>query len=261
MNDSLKELASSLLLQNQADNGGKTEGLEGPKYQIPLDDFFTLAVSVDCVVFGFDGEDIKVLLIERGASPFRHHWALPGDLVYPTEDLQQAARRVLLELTGLEDLFMQQIKSFGRIDRHPLGRVITVAYIALIRIEHYDAHPDSWADKIEWHSLKNVTDLAFDHDDILEKAVEKLKTRVRREPLGFELLPDKFTLNDLQSLYEAVLGRTFDKGNFRKKILGMNLLVDLNELQQNVAHRPAKLYRFDSDRYEELRESGFSFEL
>lgn len=261
MDESLKELASSLLLQNQTGKQPAKEKLGGPKYEIPLDNFFTLAVSVDCVVFGFDGENIKVLLIERGASPFRHHWALPGDLVYPREDLNEAARRVLKELTGLSDIFMQQIKSFGKVSRHPLGRVITVAYIALIRIDKYNAHPDSWADSIEWHTLNDIENLAFDHDDILQNAINKLKARVRREPLGFELLPTKFTLNDLQTLYEAVLERKFDKGNFRKKILGMNLLVDLNEQRQNVAHRPAKLYRFDSDRYEELKDHGFSFEL
>lgn len=248
-----------MLLQNHASDRSDVD--KNPEYNIPLEEFFTLAVSVDCVVFGFDGKELKVLLIQRGVSPYLHHWALPGDLVYPKENLDDAARRVLKDLTGIQDIFMQQIKSFGAINRHPLGRVITVAYIALIRIDRYAAHASSWAESMEWHSLSGIKDLAFDHDQILEKAVEKLKSRVRKEPLGFELLPKKFTLNELQMLYEAVLDTKFDKGNFRKKILSMNLLVDLKELQRNVAHRPAKLFRFDSERYSELRDHGFSFEL
>ncbi len=232
-----------------------------PNYGIPLNEFFHFGLSVDCVVFGFDGNDIKVLLIERGVAPYKHRWAIPGDLVYPNENLDNAAQRVLESLTGIREVFMQQIKSFGRVDRHPLGRVVTVAYIALIRIENYDTQPSSWADQTKWHKLDQIEALAFDHDEILEKAIEKLKVRVRREPLGFELLPNKFTLNDLQKLYEAVLNEKFDKGNFRKKILSMKLLKDLDEMQTNVSHRPARLYAFDPERYFELKQKGFSFEL
>jgi len=262
MSERWELLAQSISLEKRRiPNPEGAEEPRDPKYSIPLSEFFTLAVSVDCVVFGFDGSELKVLLIERGVEPYRHRWALPGDLVYPHENLEESAKRVLHDLTGLDDIFMQQIKSFGDLDRHPLGRVITVAYIALIRIERYDPKPMSWADRIQWHPLTEARDLAFDHDSILEKAIEKLKVRVLREPLGFELLPDKFTLNELQKMYEVVLGESFDKGNFRKKILGMNLLIDLNESQKNVAHRPARLYRFDPERYAALRERGFSFGL
>lgn len=260
MSEQLEQLANSILLEKRK-RSFIEEDQRNPAYDIPLREFFTLGVSVDCAVFGFDGSSLKVLLIERGVEPYRHKWALPGDLMYPHENLDEAARRVLHDLTGLDDIFMQQIKSFGEVHRHPLGRVVTVGYIALIRIENYDPKPAFWADKIQWHDLNEAKNLAFDHDVIVEKAIEKLQVRVRREPLGFELLPDKFTLHELQKLYEAVLDERFDKGNFRKKILSMNLLIDLKESQKNVAHRPARLYRFDPDRYHALRERGFSFEL
>jgi 8-oxo-dGTP diphosphatase len=260
MSEDKEELASSTILDKLRLPLGEL-GKANPSYQIPLREFFTLGVSVDCVVFGYDGAGLKVLVIERGVEPYRHKWALPGDLVYPHEDLDPAAKRILMDLTGLGDIFMQQIKSFGDVYRHPMGRVITIAYMGLVRIEKYSAQPSFWADRVNWCSLDELHHLAFDHQQILDKALEKLKVRVRREPLGFELLPSKFTLNELQGLYEAVLDKTFDKGNFRKKIQSMNLLQALKESQKNVAHRPARLYRFDPERYEELKERGFSFEL
>jgi 8-oxo-dGTP diphosphatase len=260
MKKDFEALAKSILLDERKNNVDTNED-GSPNYLIPLTDFFHFGLSVDCVVFGFDGENLKILLIKRGASPFKHKWAIPGDLVYPNENLESAAFRVLKDLTGLKDVFMQQIKSFGDVDRHPLGRVVTVSYMALIRIENYLTEPAFWADEINWHYADNVKGLAFDHDEIFIKAIEKLRVRVRREPIGFELLPLKFTLNELQNLYEAVLDQSFDKGNFRKKILSMNLLIDLNELQTNVAHRPARLYSFDPDKYEQLKNKGFNFEL
>ncbi|MFM8493387.1 MAG: NUDIX hydrolase [Bacteroidota bacterium] len=234
---------------------------EQAQYLIPLEDFFQFGLSVDCILFGFDGQEIKILLIERGVAPYKSYWALPGDLVYPNEDLNAAAQRVLENLTGIRDVFMQQIKTFGKTDRHPLGRVITVAFIALIRVEHYETRASSWADNVRWFTLPEVGELAFDHNDILNKGVEKLKSRVRREPLGFELLPINFTLNQLQKLYEAILDRPIDKRNFRKKILAMNFLVKLDEKQTKNTRRPACLYTFDQTRYGELLDEGFTFEI
>ncbi len=234
---------------------------EQAQYLIPLEDFFQFGLSVDCILFGFDGQEIKILLIERGVAPYKSYWALPGDLVYPNEDLNAAAQRVLENLTGIRDVFMQQIKTFGKTDRHPLGRVITVAFIALIRVEHYETRASSWADNVRWFTLPEVGELAFDHNEILNKGVEKLKSRVRREPLGFELLPINFTLNQLQKLYEAILDRPIDKRNFRKKILAMNFLVKLDEKQTKNTRRPACLYTFDQTRYGELLDKGFTFEL
>jgi 8-oxo-dGTP diphosphatase len=182
-------------------------------------------------------------------------------LVYPNEDLDTAAARVLEELTGLDDVYLEQVRAFGSVNRHPLGRVITVAYYSLIKIDNYVVTPASFAQKAKWHSVKDKVSLAFDHNDILQACTDRLKQRVRTRPLGFELLPPKFTLTELQHLYEAILETELDKRNFRKKILSMNLLVDLNEMQEGVAHRPAKLYKFDQDRYEKLVKEGFSFEL
>ena len=226
-----------------------------------FNNFFKSAFSVDNVIFGFDEGDLKVLLIKRGAEPFKGKWALPGDLVYPNEDLDAAAGRVLEELAGLREVYLEQVKAFGAVNRHPLGRVITVAYYSLIKINKYVVTPASFAQKAKWHSIAEVNDLAFDHNEILNACFDRLKQRVRTRPLGFELLPPKFTLTELQHLYEAILETELDKRNFRKKILSMNLLIDLDETQEGVAHRPAKLFEFDRDRYEKLVKDGFSFEL
>lgn len=226
-----------------------------------FNNFFKSAFSVDNVIFGFDEGDLKVLLISRGAEPFKGMWALPGDLVYPNEDLDSAAGRVLEELTGLRDVYLEQVNAFGAVNRHPLGRVITVAYYSLIKISNYTVTPASFAQQAKWHSLSDVNTLAFDHNEILDACYQRLKQRVRTRPVGFELLPPKFTLTELQHLYEAILETDLDKRNFRKKILSMNLLVDLDETQEGVAHRPAKLYQFAQERYEKLVREGFSFEL
>ena len=230
-------------------------------YQIPLESFFQTAFSVDCVVYGFDGDDLKLLLIQRGAEPFKDQWALPGDLVYPDEDLDTSANRVLRELTGLSSVFMEQHKTYGRVDRHPLGRVVTTSYYSLVNLREFNPESHSWAREAHWHSLSDIPDLAFDHNEILNQATEELQTRVRTKPIGFELLSPLFPLNALQQLYEAILGLKFDKANFRKKILSMNLLIDTGKQERDVPHRPARLYSFDKERYDELIAKGFSFEL
>ncbi|HMN91580.1 MAG TPA: NUDIX domain-containing protein [Saprospiraceae bacterium] len=226
-----------------------------------FDNFFKSAFTVDNVIFGFDEGDLKVLLIKRGEEPHKGMWALPGYFVYPKEDLDTAANRVLEELTGLRNVFLEQVKTFGAVNRHPFGRVITVSYFSLIKIEDYSLQPASIARKAQWHSVAKVKELAFDHNDILSACFSRLKWLVRLRPVGFELLPPKFTLTELQHLYEAILETSLDKRNFRKKILSMNLLVDLNEWQEGVAHRPAKLYRFDPDKYHQFQAEGFNFEL
>ncbi len=226
-----------------------------------LDNFFKCAFTVDNVIFGFDEGDLKVLLIKRGEAPYEDNWALPGYFVYQDENLDSAANRVLAELTGLENVYLEQVKAFGRSDRHPVGRVITIAYYSLIKISDYKINAASIARKARWHSISTVPDLAFDHNDILTACFNRLKRRVRGRPIGFELLPPKFTLTELQHLYEAILETELDKRNFRKKILSMNLLVDLDEMQEGVAHRPARLYQFDREKYEHLFAKGFNFEL
>jgi 8-oxo-dGTP diphosphatase len=226
-----------------------------------IDYFFKSAFSVDNIIFGFGDKGLKVLLIKRGTDPFKDLWALPGDLVYPDEDLDQAAARVLEQLTSLKGVFLEQVKAFGTVNRHPLGRVITVAYYSLIKIDRYKIAPSSFASQLEWHNVGDVNGLAFDHDIIFKDCFERLKQVVRTRPVGFELLPEKFTLTELQLLYESILEKEFDKRNFRKKILSMDLLVDLDLYQSKVAHRPAKLYKFESEKYQRLVQAGFNFDL
>lgn len=228
---------------------------------IDLGNFFKSAFTVDNVIFGFDEADLKVLLIKRGEEPYQGKWALPGHFVYSDEDLHSAANRVLEELTGLKNVYLEQVKTFGAVDRHPVGRVITVAYYSLIKIADYNLHASSFAKKAKWHSISKVMDLAFDHAEILDACFQLLKRRVRRRPVGFELLPPKFTLTELQHLYEAILETDLDKRNFRKKILSMNLLVDLKEVQEGVAHRPARLYKFDQQKYQKFLAEGYIFDL
>ncbi len=227
-----------------------------------LDNFFKSAFTVDNVIFGFDEADLKVLLIKRNEEPYKDMLGLPGYFVYQNEDLDSAAYRVLMEITGLRHVYLEQVETFGKVDRHPSGRVITVAYFSLVKIDEYNQfQPSSIAEEISWHSVSKLKNLAFDHKDILLACFNRLKRRVRTYPVGFELLPPKFTLTELQHLYEAILEVTLDKRNFRKKILSMNLLVDLKETQEGVAHRPARLYKFDKQKYEAFTANGYNFEL
>lgn len=226
---------------------------------IPFTEFFQFGLSVDCVVFGHHHNQLRVLLIERGAEPFKGHWALPGDLVPMDQDLEESASDVLTKLTGLQDIFMEQFYTFGDLKRHPAGRVATVAYYSLVNSDNYQPVASSWANNTKWFSIDELPELAFDHRSIVSRAIRTLKRRVRYRPVGFELLPEKFTLLDLQSLYETLLATKFDKPNFRKKILSMDLLIHLDEVQSNVSHRPAKLFKFDEERYNKLKEEGFSF--
>jgi 8-oxo-dGTP diphosphatase len=226
-------------------------------------EFFKEAITVDNVIFGFDEADLKVLLIKRGTEPYKDAWALPGDFMYPTEDLDSAANRVLKELTSLTDVYLEQVHTFGSPNRHPLGRVITVAYFSLVKIDNLKIIPSSFAQKTKWHSISKMHELAFDHNTILDACFQALKQRIRIRPIGFELLPPKFTLTELQHLYKAILEQDgiIDKRNFRKKILSMDFIVDLNESQEGVAHRPARLYAFDKEKYEKFVSEGFNFEL
>lgn len=226
-----------------------------------FDNYFKSAFTVDNVIFGFDEGDLKVLLIKRGEEPHIGEWALPGYFVKTEEDLDTAAKRVLYELTGLTNVYLEQVHTFGSVNRHAFGRVITIAYFSLIKIDNLALQASSIALQAQWHVVKGLRHLAFDHDAILESCLQRLKWLVKTRPVGFELLPPKFTLTELQHLYEAILRCDLDKRNFRKKILSMNLLVDCGETQEGVAHRPAKLYKFDRKRYNKLVEQGFNFEL
>lgn len=226
-------------------------------YSIPIGDFFNCALSVDCTILGYENEELKVLLIKRGAEPFMDFWALPGDLMYPMEELDTAANRVLYNLTGINDLNLRQIATYGSVGRHPVGRVLTVSYFTLVRLDRYNPVAASWAENIEWHSISEIPKLAFDHNVILRDAIDDLKNRVRNYPIGFELLPKKFTLNQIHKIYETILEMKFDKANFRKKLLSMGILIPLEEVENNVSHRPAKLYAFAEEKYNQLVKKGF----
>jgi 8-oxo-dGTP diphosphatase len=219
------------------------------------------ALAVDCVVFGLDEDDLKVLLIQRDIEPFIGRWALPGGFVRLDETVDEAARRELSEETGVSKLFLEQLYTFGTVDRDPRERVVSVAYYALVNLADHRVKAATDAREAAWFAAFDLPALAFDHDAIVEKAVERLRGKVRYQPVGFELLPPKFTLSQLQRLYEKVLERDLDKRNFRKKVLSMGLLVELDEVEQDVAHRAARLYRFDKKRYRELEKEGFVFEL
>lgn len=219
------------------------------------------ALTVDCVVFGMDDEDLKVLLVERDLEPFRGRWALPGGFVHIDESVDEAARRELVEETGVRRVFLEQLYTFGDVDRDPRGRVVSVAYYALVKLGDHRVRAATDAREASWFPVWDTPSLAFDHDRILEVALARLQGKVRYQPIGFELLPKKFTLRQLQRVYETILERELDKRNFRKKILSMDLLVELDEVEQDVAHRAARLYRFDRARYRELEKAGFDFEV
>ena len=219
------------------------------------------AIAVDCVVFGLDEQDLKVMSIRRGIPPFEGQWALPGGFVRLDESLEAAALRELREETGIEKVFLEQLYTFGDVARDPRDRVVTVAYYALINLVEHRIQATTDAKDAAWFPVSNPPKLAFDHDKILAAALARLKGKVRYEPIGFELLPQKFTLSQLQKLYETILEQPLDKRNFRKKILGMQLLVELDEVQADVRHRAARLYQFDEQKYLQLKNKGFNFEI
>jgi 8-oxo-dGTP diphosphatase len=236
------------------------------------------ALTVDCVVFGFEqitfkqipeksrelpgkSAELKLLLVQRAQPPFAEAWALPGGFMREGEDLETTARRELSEEAGLEQIYLEQLYTFSQLDRDPRGRVVTVAYYALVNWQHYRVRAATDAKAAGWFGLSQLPPLAFDHEQIVRMALQRLRNKIRYEPIGFELLPPKFSLSQLQHLYEAILEQPLDKRNFRKKILKMDLLQELEEWQQDVAHRAARLYQFDPSRYQALKQQGFSFEV
>jgi 8-oxo-dGTP diphosphatase len=224
-------------------------------------DYPRAALTVDCVVFGLDEQELKVMLIQRGLPPFEGKWALPGGFVRLEETLDEAARRELEEETGLSKIFLEQLYTFSGVDRDPRERVVSVAYYALVNLRDHQVHAATDARDAGWFGVHDAPSLAFDHAEILRVALERLRGKLRYQPVGFELLPKKFTLSELQHLYELVLERTLDKRNFRKRVLAMDLLEETDEVQQDVAHRAARLYRFDERKYRRLTKTGFNFEL
>jgi 8-oxo-dGTP diphosphatase len=244
------------------------------------------SVSVDCVIFGFDKSGLRVLLnqidkevlkklLPQQASDeqikqiYEKHpvltsdlyWSLLGGHVPEGKDLDEFAKDLLYEVTGLDDLYLQQISAFGSLDRVPYTRVVTIGYYALINPDYYNLKKSKLAKSLQWYNLNELPLLCFDHDKIIEKALQKLRLEVQYRPIGFHLLPEKFTLTEIQTLYEEILNKKMDTRNFRKKLAKMKLLIDSGEKQQNVAHRAAKLYQFDIRIYNKLKQEGLNFRI
>lgn len=204
-------------------------------------DYFNIAISVDCVIFGYENKELKVLLIKSDLEEFSGLYSLLGDLVRPDEDLESASYRILENRTGLDDVYLEQVHTFGTTGRHPSGRVITTAYYSLIDITHHKLilnHND-----LHWHTVNDIRKLAFDHKLILNTCLQRLRSQIMEHPVAFNLLQHKFSLRELQEVYEAILGVKLDRRNFRKKIVIKDWLHDLNEMEANLSHRPGKLYR------------------
>ncbi|HNX54492.1 MAG TPA: NUDIX domain-containing protein [Prolixibacteraceae bacterium] len=219
-------------------------------------------VAVDSIIFGYDegGRELKLLLLKRNFEPARGEWSLMGGFLQKDESIEDAAKRILHQLTGLSDVYMEQLYSFGELDRDPGDRIISVAYFALIKINDSDLelvknHGATWI------PISSLPQLIFDHNQMVERAMKKLQVRARTQPIGFELLPEKFTIPQLQGLYEAIYNKSLDKRNFRRKLLAMDLLEKLEEKEKESSRKGAWYYRFDAKKYEDLLKRGFNFEL
>lgn len=217
-------------------------------------------LAVDCIIFGFDGEALKILLVKRNFEPEKGKWSLIGGFLKKDQDLDQAAIRILHHLTGLDDIYLEQFYVFSKIGRDPGERTISVAYFALIDIASHNEELIQ-LDAAKWFSLKQAPDLIFDHNRMVELAVSRLKYSAKTEPIGFELLPDKFTMLQLQNLYESVLNEKLDKRNFTSKINALGILVKLDEKDMESSKKGSYLYQFDTDKYNEKLKEGFVFKM
>jgi len=204
-------------------------------------DYFNIAISVDCVIFGYDDKELKVLLIRSDLKEFEGLYSLLGDLIRPDEDLESASYRVLKDRTGMEDVYLEQVQAFGGLERHPSGRVITIAYYSLIDIKHHKLQLSH--NELSWFPVNEIKKLAFDHKMILDTSLSRLQQQVMDSPIVFNLLAEKFSLRELQEVYEAILGVELDRRNFRKKMSIKEWLVDIDEMENDVPHRPGKLYK------------------
>jgi 8-oxo-dGTP diphosphatase len=219
-------------------------------------------VAVDCIVFGYDilEKKIKLLLIKRSFEPAMGKWSLAGGFVKENESLDEAASRILFKLTGLRDVYMEQSYTYGEINRDPGSRVISTSYSALIKIQDIDRELKE-LNGAHWQSLARLPQLIFDHRNMVNRSLYELQMQIKVKPVGFELLPGKFTLVQLQDLYEAIYQRNIDKRNFRKKILSMNILEKLDEKERKTSKRGAFYYQFNKERYEIHKKQGFFFSL
>jgi len=219
-----------------------------------------ILVATDCIVFGFDEGILKLLVFRRRIDPFKGEWSLIGSFVNEEESVSDAARRVLLQFTGLENIFLEELRVYSDVDRDSGARCISIGQYALIRINDYDREQVE-LHGAKWFALKDIPNLVLDHDVMIADALERLRQKTTLRPIGFELLPEKFTIPQLQSLYEAIYQTNLDSRNFRKKLLSFDLLIKLNEKDKSTSKKGAFLYRFDYDKYKKLEETGFNFVL
>ncbi|GJM33331.1 MAG: DNA mismatch repair protein MutT [Saprospiraceae bacterium] len=219
-----------------------------------------MLVAVDCIIFGFDREALKLLLFKRKIEPFKNEWSVIGSFVKPTESVDLAAVRVLEEYTGLQDIFMEPLGCYGEVNRDPGARVVSQAYFALIRLDEQEEQMVE-THQAHWFDLTTVPTLILDHNQMVKDALEKLRRKARYRPIGFELLPEKFTIPQLKDLYEAINQRKLDRRNFRKKILSMDILEKLDEKDKSNSRKGAFLYRFNKKKYEEMVKKGVNFVL
>jgi hypothetical protein len=219
-------------------------------------------VAVDSIIFGFNENEreLKLLILKRNFEPAKGNWSLMGGFLDPDESLDNAAKRIVTQLTGLDNVYMEQLYAFGDLNRDPGGRIVSVAYFSLIKLNDYDKELAA-KNGAFWITLSELPDLIFDHNEMVKKALRKIRIRARTQPIGFELLPEKFTIPQLQSLYEAIYQTPFDKRNFRRKLLSMGLLEKLDEKEKETSKKGAFYYRFNQQKYEELLLKGFNFEL
>ena len=220
-----------------------------------------IKVAVDAVVFGYYNNKLKILLIQQKFGSSANKWALPGGFVKDNETLEHAVIRELYEETGVKTNYLEQLYTFGEINRDERARIITIAYIALINPKNYSLKADTDAKDAKWFDVKNIPALAFDHKDIITTGLERLKAKINYQPIGFELLNSKFPFSDLENLYQTILDKKIDRRNFRKKLLSFGILQETNEIQKKESGRPAKLFKFNKQKYREIQKKGFHFEI
>ena len=230
-------------------------------YKIHIMSKQSIKLSVDAVVFGYEEGNISVLLIKRKYAPFKGNWAIPGGFVLNNESLEDAVERELFEETGIKINYLEQLYTFGMPDRDPRGRVVSIAYFALVRPDAFKIAASTDAEQAQWFNINELPELSFDHNEILKAAIERLQSKITYEPLGFELLDTKFPFSDLEKLYSTLLGRAVDRRNFRKKIIGLNVLDELDEKSSKGSGRPANLFQFNQKRYFQLKKEGIIFEI
>ncbi|HEA22253.1 hypothetical protein LCGC14_2382060 [marine sediment metagenome] len=217
-------------------------------------------LAVDCIIFGFDKEELKILLVKRNFEPEKGKWSLIGGFLKQDENLDEAATKVLQHLTGLNNVYMEQLYTFSKVDRDPADRTLSVAYYALIDIAQHDKNTLN-EESAKWFSLKDAPTLIFDHKRMVERALARLRRRALTKPIGFELLPEKFTMRQLQKLYEAILDKKLDKRNFINKFNSLDILIKLDEKDMSSSKKGAYLFQFDEEKYNSKVDDGFSFKL